>query len=114
MRLRQRRFRQTSSIEELTDGDASSFLPLADVRLDPEQQSCTADMRRRLYAAVRRLPSHLREIAEDQIYLELPMKDLAEKRSMTIAAAKSRAHRARKLLAGSLNPTQRKLSSKSH
>jgi RNA polymerase sigma-70 factor (ECF subfamily) len=111
MRLRQRRCRQISSIEELTDGDASSFLPLADTRLDPEQQSCAADMRLRLYEAVRRLPSQLREVAEDQIYLELPMKDLAEKRSMSIAAAKSRAYRARKLLAGSLNPSRRRLSS---
>src|SRR5882757_1159894 len=52
MRLRQKRSRPAFSLEELTDGDVSSFLPLADPCLDPEQHSCRADLRTRLYEAV--------------------------------------------------------------
>ncbi len=104
MHLRQRRSRPTSSIEDLTEGDVSSFLPLADPSLSPEQQSCSADIRSRLYEAVSKLPKKLREIAEGQIYAELPMKDLADRRGITLAAAKSRAYRAHKILIRSLHP----------
>ncbi|SEG63549.1 RNA polymerase sigma-70 factor, ECF subfamily [Bryocella elongata] len=104
MRLRRQRSRPAFSLEELTDGDASSFPPLADPRLDPEEQFCSANMRARLNEAVRNLPSHLREVAEDQIYAELPIKDSADRRGITVAAAKSRAHRARRLLIGALQP----------
>jgi RNA polymerase sigma-70 factor (ECF subfamily) len=98
MRLRQQRLRSAFSLEELTDGDSSSFVPLMDPGLGPEEHTRVLELRTRLNDAMLTLPTHLREIAEDQIYAELSIKDLADRRGITVAAAKSRVYRARKLL----------------
>jgi len=103
MRLRQKRTRPTMSFDELNDGDGSSFLPLAAVGPNPEQAFLSADLKQRLHKAVHRLPASLREVAQDQIYGELLMQQVADKRGLSVAAAKSRAYRARKMLVVSLN-----------
>jgi RNA polymerase sigma-70 factor (ECF subfamily) len=102
MRLRQRRSRPVTSLEDLVDGDGSCFLPLATSGLNPEQQCATSQLKKRLHEAVSRLPATLRDVARDHIYGELPIRELALKRGLSVAAAKSRAYRARKMLAGSL------------
>jgi RNA polymerase sigma-70 factor (ECF subfamily) len=101
MRLRQKRARPAFSIEALTDGDGSSFLPLSDASPSPEQVYLTSELKTRLHEAMGRLPAKYKDIIQDQIYSELPVRDLAEKRGLTIAAAKSRVCRARKILLGS-------------
>jgi RNA polymerase sigma-70 factor (ECF subfamily) len=103
MRLRQKRARPAFSFEDLTDGDGSFFLPLSDVGPSPEQEYLNSELKTRLHEAMGRLPAKFKDIIQDQIYSELPMRELAEKRGLTVAAAKSRVCRARKMLLSSVD-----------
>jgi RNA polymerase sigma-70 factor, ECF subfamily len=98
MRLRHRRARPSSSLDELMDSDRAPFLVLAASGPDPEQQYCDAELRRELYRAVNRLPDGLREVIKDKIYGEATVQDLAGKRGLTVGAVKSRVHRGQKIL----------------
>lgn len=98
MHLRQKRTRPASSLEELTDGDASAFLPLKDPAPDPESECINAQQNERLYDAVLRLPPRFRDIAMEQMFAEASIRELAEKSGVSISAAKSRLHRARRML----------------
>jgi RNA polymerase sigma-70 factor (ECF subfamily) len=98
MRLRQFRRSRLSSLQDLTDGAEAFFAPLADRAPGPEQQYRTSEIKQRLYKAISKLPSRLREAAIDQIYGEMTMIEAAQSRGLSVAAAKSRAYRARKIL----------------
>lgn len=98
MRLRQRRTKSTSSLEAIISEDPSSFLPLRDFGPSPEQQCAFFELREYLHEAVRRLPATLRDIALEQLCADVSVQELADKRGLSVAAAKSRLYRARKLL----------------
>jgi RNA polymerase sigma-70 factor (ECF subfamily) len=102
MRLRQRRTRPFHSLEELTDGDDSSFLAVMDLAPDPEQRCATAELKERLQQAVRTLPGRLREVVEDQIHTDASVQELADRAGISTAAVKSRLYRARRMIAYSL------------
>lgn len=97
-RIRQTRRRPIYSLEELTSGDEAAFFPIADHKPSPEQQCACNEMKHRLSQAVSKLPDTLRNVANDHLYDELSMVEVAGKRGLTLAATKSRAHRARKRL----------------
>lgn len=99
MHLRKRRSHPLCSFDELTEGDACSFSFMADSRPDPEEQFARLEARRKVWRAVSQLPPELRVFVIGQLRDELPLRDVAKKYGVSEAAAKSRVHRARKVLA---------------
>ena len=97
MRLRSRRTRPVCSMEEFTDKDALHSL-LIDLSPDPEQSYLLGETKAMLRDAINGLPTVLRGVTEDQIYKEVSIQEVANCRGLTLAATKSRAYRARKLL----------------
>ncbi|SEB43017.1 RNA polymerase sigma factor [Terriglobus roseus] len=97
-RLRRARSRPSSSLEELTGGDDAAFVLIAASGLNPEQEYSSRQMRKNLGKAVSLLPIRLREVAQDYIYEELSLVEVADKRGLSLPAVKSRTYRARKKL----------------
>lgn len=106
MHLGHSKRRNLTSLEDLADGEIEHFYPLADSRPNPEQQCSDSELMRRLRQAVHRLPKPLREAAVDHLYDELTMIEVAEKRGLSVAAAKSRSHGARQRLGDCLKREQ--------
>jgi RNA polymerase sigma-70 factor (ECF subfamily) len=101
MRLRQQRNDTVMSLSEFAGDDDSSWFLLKATSPDPERQCAANDLSRRLRTAVSKLPSHLRSVAHDHYFEELPVREMANKQGLSLSAVKSRLYRARKLLARS-------------
>ncbi|MFT4112609.1 RNA polymerase sigma factor [Silvibacterium sp.] len=103
-RLRYARCRPSSSLDALSESEASAFLALSDASPNPEEQCLAMDGRRRLELAIARLPIRLQDVVFDHLYEDMSMAEVARKRALSLAAAKSRSCRARKRLVMMLSP----------
>jgi RNA polymerase sigma-70 factor (ECF subfamily) len=98
MQLRKHRARPTYSLDEMLAEDTFSPLQLLSSGPTPEQECRGTELLHLIHTTVRALPVRLRHIAEDRIYEELSLDAVAEKRGISVTAAKSRLFRARRLL----------------
>jgi RNA polymerase sigma-70 factor (ECF subfamily) len=94
MLLRKKRTRPESSL----DDDIRPPLQLSDPALDPEILFLKQERHFALRRAVRRLPRLLREAAEICYFEEASLSEVAERAHTSLAATKSRLHRAKKSL----------------
>lgn len=95
MLLRQKRSRPVCSLEEFLGPEGSNSLAVADSQPTPETLCLHAAERARLTAAMQQLPKTFRDVVQDRFRDELPIAVLADKRGITVTAAKSRLFRAR-------------------
>lgn len=105
MHLRQKRSRPIFSLEDFTGPEGSASLPVADTRATPEMLCVIASEQARLREAMLQLPKTFRDVVHDRFREELPIAVLAQKRGITVTAAKSRLFRARHHLMSTLGDT---------
>lgn len=101
--LRKAKRSRLSSLDEPAYEGGPQVREPSDMAPCPEQQYLCNEARHRLHDGIAKLPWSLRSVLADQIYLELPMVDVAKRQSLTLAAAKSRTLRARRILVHKLN-----------
>ncbi|MFC5865349.1 RNA polymerase sigma factor [Acidicapsa dinghuensis] len=94
-------------VEQTLDSDTLPRPELPTSAPNPEQQYLAKDELNRLYRGIARLPSKLRKILLNQVFLGLSLVEVAELQGLSVPAAKTRSHRARKMLSQNLNLRQR-------
>ena len=102
MQLRKRRRRPASSLDDLVGESGSDSLALRHPGASPEQECCGKELKSVMRAAIQNLPDRLREVARDRFFEDLPIADLAQRRGLTLTAAKSRVFRARRIIVDNL------------
>ncbi|HEY9127558.1 MAG TPA: sigma-70 family RNA polymerase sigma factor [Acidobacteriaceae bacterium] len=102
MQLRQRRARPSCSFDELVYCEPTLQRTLLDSRPTPEEECSRAELTGKVRKALSRLPDRLQTAARDQLVHDLPASESAERRGLTVPAAKSQRFRARKMLKRSL------------
>jgi len=102
MQLRQRRARPSCSVDDLVYCDQALHMKLMDPRPTPEEECSRRELTSKVRKALSQLPDRLQSAACDQILHELPASESAERRGLSIPAAKSQRFRARKMLKRSL------------
>jgi RNA polymerase sigma-70 factor (ECF subfamily) len=103
MQLRQRRARPSCSFDDLAYCEhALQQRSLMDSRPTPEEECSREELRGKVRKALSRLPERLQLAARDQILHDLPASASAERRGLSVPAAKSQRFRARKMLKRSL------------
>jgi RNA polymerase sigma-70 factor (ECF subfamily) len=110
MQIRKHRTHPTYSLDEILAEDTCSSYQLISTNPTPEQECREAELLTLIHTTVKALPTHLRHVAEDRFYKELPLNALAEKRGISATAAKSRLFRTRRMLNEVLNQGKRGLS----
>lgn len=98
MQMRKHRTHPTYSLDEMLAEETFSSYQLIAKDATPEQECRGAELSTLIHTTVRTLPNDLRHVAQDRIYEELSLNELAQKRGITTTAAKSRLFRVRKLL----------------
>lgn len=99
-RLRRRRPARTSDVEDLSDS-------VEDVDFGPEEVAILHERARAVRAAVMELPEDERRVLMLRDFHGVPGKEAAERLGLTLAATKSRLHRARQRLRGDLATRER-------
>lgn len=102
MQLRHKRSHASCSFEELSNGDLTWHPLLIDSRPTPEEECSRRELNAKVRRALHALPETLQSAARDQIMHGLAASESAERRGISIPAAKSQRFRARKLLKRSL------------
>jgi RNA polymerase sigma factor (sigma-70 family) len=103
MNLRKKRARPEISTDAAVDEKENRFQwEIADRRPNPEEHCIELETHRQLQSAISRLPSRLRPIVEIRRRSEASLREIAEEAGITIAAAKARLWRARKVLRKSI------------
>lgn len=103
MFLRKSRRMTAFHIDEILDCETTSLPELPASTPCPEQQCVANDELNRLYGGIERLPPNLGVVVSDQVFLELPLIEIARRRGLSLPAVKARAHRAQKMLSRTLN-----------
>jgi RNA polymerase sigma-70 factor (ECF subfamily) len=107
MLLRKRRSLPEMIYEHISaDGQRFVSPDLEDSGLDPEQSYIADQTLHQLHAAMQRLPPHVRSLMDLYYRKEHRMKDAAAILGITVATAKSRILRARRMLRRSLNQNE--------
>jgi RNA polymerase sigma-70 factor, ECF subfamily len=101
--LRKARRSRLSYLDDFVDGEVPLTRELSDTAPCPEQQCLSNEARNRVFQGISRLPVKLKKVLSDQVYLELPIAEVARRQGLSVAATKSRTYRARKLLSYKLN-----------
>jgi RNA polymerase sigma factor (sigma-70 family) len=96
--LRRRRIRPETSIDGISNRDASSKLDIVDHSADIETHYLVQEKVLCLRQAIRRLRPSLRDVVEIQQSQDRSLKETAEIANLSIAATKSRLLRARRAL----------------
>ena len=104
MLLRKHRARQIQSVEELTEQQVYRCGILRGTCSTPESAAMQSQLTHRLREAIRKLPPPLRDVTELRHSADLSISEVAQLSGLTLSATKSRLLRARKQLAGRLNP----------
>lgn len=107
MQLRKHRAHPTHSLDEILADDTCSSHRLISKNPTPEQECRGTELLTLVHTTVGALPTRLRHVAEDRFYGELSLDALAQKRGISITAAKSRLFRARRLLSEVLTQGKR-------
>lgn len=107
-RLRRASRKRMTSLEDLSEKERVSLVPLEDAAPSPEQQCVISDIRRLIDHEICQLPLALQEVARDHLQDDLPLLEIARRRGLSLAAAKSRAHRGRKHLIQAIAPQRSK------
>lgn len=103
MFLRKSRRMALFHIDDTVDCESASSLELPAPAPCPEQQCVANDELNRLYGGIKRLPPNLGGVLSDQVFLDLPLIEIAKRRGLSVSAVKARAHRAQKILSRTLN-----------
>lgn len=103
MFLRKSRRMALCHIDEILGCETTSLPELPAKTPCPEQQCVANDELNRLYGCMERLPPNLGVVVSDQVFLELPLTEIAKRRGLSVPAVKARAHRAQKMLSRTMN-----------
>lgn len=105
MRLRRnKKFEQNISLDATRDEDELPVISLPDVKSEPHQALTRAELGERMRAAIDALAEPYRTTVLLADVEEMSMEEIAEAMGVTVAAVKSRLHRARLALRKALLP----------
>jgi len=104
--MRLRRHKETASLDEPMDGGAEpKIAPSGGLSLgDPEEAALSAEVRQVMTQAISALPEALRIVFLMRDVEDMPAAEVAEALGLSVAAVKSRLHRARMFLRDRLQP----------
>lgn len=104
--MRLRRHKDTASLDETTeDGAEPKVAPSGGFWFwDPEEAALSGEVRQVMAQAIAELPEALRIVFLMRDVEDMPASDVAEALGLTVAAVKSRLHRARMFLRDRLSP----------
>lgn len=96
--------REESSLDETNLGKGKSPRSVRKKMVNPEIESDRKETRKLLEKAIKKLPKENQEVLAMADIDDLRNEEIAEKLSITLAAVKSRLHRARKMMRQHLSP----------
>lgn len=98
MLLRKRRTRVTVSIDDDFENTPTHYKEIVEISLNPESSHIDCESQIAIYRDICCLPPLLRSVVELRYSDELSLREIADKAGISVAAAKSRLMRARRVL----------------